>query len=893
MANQELLIRIAAESKKFTTELDKVKKQTAELQDQLGTAAKISGAAFVALAGTIAGSVIAAGNFEKTFSNVVTQLDKSSFATKTLDQGIESLRKGVISLGVQSGESFEVLNTGLFDIVSAGIPAEKALETLAAASQLAVAGATDTATAVRAMVAAYTSYGDAAGTAKETAEAFFTASKFGVTDVEGLAKGFNQIAGLSRTLGISFNEALGSATALTNNGAKPAQQAFNQFEAVLNAVILAQGKLSGESAAVQKALSLENIQRVGINQALRETVAAYGGNVVAVQKLLGNSNALAGVLSLTGAQAKDVDKIMQGLNDTTLRAASFQEALKVKQETLDKATERFKRSFEAAAITLGEKFTPMIIATADKLSLIAQKFNELSPLQVKFIAFFLGLATILTGFVASASLAASAFLNIRNAITALNVVFGVGRVAAVAFWGAATLGLSVLLASLPTIIGYISDMVDEFKNLGAAPKGLEAVNAELERMKTLREKIANQTDVNFGDRLPEQLAAVDAKIAALEKLKAKELEVKAASEGKTEAPAASGDTGGDSGGTKVQDEETKKRIALAEMEADRLRAVRDSVSQEEIDFEKRRAENKLAAYEASKIIDEQERALALENVRAQNEALILEEEEYQIKRAETLAVAREQQAILDEELAALDAEQRAALRQRDIDELNSQVMTEEQIRNEAAKKKLQKKVDERNQFLRDEQKFGTQYAQLQQILNSTQLAMASQAANALVGMQQSKNNTLKTIGKAAGLTQLGIETATTAMSAYGSLAPIPFVGPALGAAAAAAVIAYGAERASAILSANEGGMVPNVAGAVRGVDSVPASLTPGELVVPAQNFEEVVDSVATTRGGGSAGGPGANSIVIQGDFYGEETFIDRMAERLFDAQRTRNVQLVP
>lgn len=892
MANQELIIRIAADARKFESELDKVKKQTSALQDQLGTAAKVSGAAFVALSGTIAGSVIAAGNFEKTFSNVVTQLDKTSFSTKTLDQGIESLRKGVISLGVKSGESFEVLNTGLFDIVSAGIPAERAMETLAAANQLAVAGASDTASAVKAMVAAYTSYGEAAGSAQETAEAFFTASKFGVTDVQGLAQEFNKIAGLSKTLGISFNEALGSATALTNNGAKPVSQAFNQFEAVLNSVILAQGKLKDESPAIQKALSLENVQRVGINQALRDTVEAYGGNVVAVQKLLGNSNALAGVLSLTGAQAKDVDKIMQGLNDTTARAANFQEALKVKQETLDKATERFKRSFEAAAITLGEKFTPMIIATADKLSLIAQKFNELSPLQIKFIAFFLGIAAAVTGFVTSAALAASAFLNVRNAIIALNITFGAGRIAAIAFWGAATLGLSVLIASLPTLIDYMSELVDYFKSLGASPKGLEAVNKELERMKDLREKVATSSDVNFGDRQAEQLAKIDEKINALEKLKQKELEVKAAQE--TPAVAASTDTGSGTGSTGgVKTEETKKRIALAEMEADRLRAVRDSVAQEEIDFEKRRAENKLAAYEASKIIDEDERAVALENVRMQNEALLLEEFDYQTKRAETVAIAREAKLALDEELNALDAEQRAALRQQDIDELTGQMMTQEQVEREYAVKKAKKRVDDHNQQLRDEQQFGTTYANLQRLMNSEQIAMASQAANALVGMQQSKNNTLKTIGKAAGLTQLGIDTAVTAMSAYQAMAKIPVVGPALGAAAAAAVVAYGAERASMILAANSGGVVPNGPGAVRGVDSVAATLTPGELVVPAQNFEEVVDAVAASRGGGSAGEGGSGGIHFYGDFFGEETFIDRMAERLYDAQRVRNVQLVP
>lgn len=887
--NNELIIKIGASAKDFENELNKVQKKTEALQDQLATAAKVSSVAFVALGGAIAGSVIAASDFEKTFTNVVTQLDKSSFATKSLDKGIADLKKGVIDIGVRSGESFAVLNTGLFDIVSAGIPAEKALETLAAANQLATAGASDTASAVKALVAAYTSYGAAAGSAQEVAEAFFTASKFGVTDVQGLAQEFNKIAGLANTLGISFNEALGSATALTNNGAKPVAQAFNQFEAVLNSVILAQGKLGGESLAVQKAFSLENIQRVGINQALREGTEAYGGNVAAIQKLLGSSNALAAVLSLTGAQAKDVDKIMNGLNDTQARTISFQEALKVKQETLDKATERFKRSFEAAAITLGEKFVPLIIGVADKLSSLAAKFGELSPAQVKFLAFFLGAATAATGFIAAASLLATSFLNIRNAILALNAVFGVGRVTAVAFWGAATLGVSLLLTALPTIISYVKDLVGAFDF--KKPKGLEDINTELDRLKEKRDDIANSSTPLMKSFAPARLKELDAEIAKLEELKKKELEVKEVQAGEgpeTPKPKAAGAV--DPG--KVKDEETKKRIALAQLEAEQLRNIRDSVAKEESDFDKRRQENAFAAAEAKKIINDEERALEIENIRLKNEQLLVEEQDYETRRAEQLAIARENQATVNEELNTLEREQKAALRQEDIDALVADSMTKEQIEREYALNKANRKVAEHNQYLRDEMRFGTQYAEINRLINSEQVAMASQAANALIGMQQSKNNTLKSIGKAAGLTQLGIETAQTAMSAYSAMAGIPIVGPALGAAAAAAVIAYGAERASAILAANEGGMVPNIPGAIRGTDSVPASLTPGELVVPAQNFEEVVEATADARAGGGEGSSSAGNVYIQGDFFGEESMIDKLAEKLFEAQRTRNVRLV-
>lgn len=63
-----------------------------------------------------------------------------------------------------------------------------------------------------------------------------------------------------------------------------------------------------------------------------------------------------------------------------------------------------------------------------------------------------------------------------------------------------------------------------------------------------------------------------------------------------------------------------------------------------------------------------------------------------------------------------------------------------------------------------------------------------------VGMADSKNKELAAIGKAAAIYNIGINTYQGAMAAYAALAPIPIVGPALGIAASAALVAYGAEQ---------------------------------------------------------------------------------------------------
>ena len=122
------------------------------------------------------------------------------------------------------------------------------------------------------------------------------------------------------------------------------------------------------------------------------------------------------------------------------------------------------------------------------------------------------------------------------------------------------------------------------------------------------------------------------------------------------------------------------------------------------------------------------------------------------------------------------------------------------------------------------------------------LATAQTGLNALAGLMKSKNREAFEIGKAAAIAQALVAIPATAIDAYKSLAGVPLVGPALGAAAAAAAVVAGMEQVRAIqsqrLALAEGGIVPGVGNK----DTVPALLTPGEVVVPKNNFNDLQDA---------------------------------------------------
>ena len=179
-----LVIKISGNSKKFQEEMtrlelraklankeiskDEFARQTLSLdrqrvleKNQIASYERIRKAAFVAAAAFAAGAVLsikAFASFEEGFTNVVTLLDKASFKTGTFKDGVNGLKEGILQLRKESGETFENLNKGLFDLISAGVDASKAIDTLRVANNLAIAGATTTTVAVDGLTSALNAY---------------------------------------------------------------------------------------------------------------------------------------------------------------------------------------------------------------------------------------------------------------------------------------------------------------------------------------------------------------------------------------------------------------------------------------------------------------------------------------------------------------------------------------------------------------------------------------------------------------------------------------------------------------------------------------------------------------------------------------------------------------
>jgi len=133
--------------------------------------------------------------------------------------------------------------------------------------------------------------------------------------------------------------------------------------------------------------------------------------------------------------------------------------------------------------------------------------------------------------------------------------------------------------------------------------------------------------------------------------------------------------------------------------------------------------------------------------------------------------------------------------------------------------------------------------------------------NDLAQLANSKNKEMAAIGKAAAIRNISVKTYEAAMNSYNALAGIPIVGPALGFAAAAAAVAYGAEQAAGVAGVQmfaKGGIVD---GNSTTGDNVPIRVNSGEMVLNNAQQKNLFDLLS----GKNSGGNGKTQINIYMD----------------------------
>lgn len=353
-----VIFDISANTAKIEKSLNKVNKRFGRMEKNTKRLASTMKTALVGAFAAIGAQRLFIGalketiEFEKEMTNVATLLD-----TTRVSMG--RFERDILALTTKVNRSASDLAKGLFEVVSAGVAAEDAMNVLEAAATSATAGVTTTKIAVLALTKSMAIYGvDSAGAMRVSDLLFKTVEK-GQTTFEQLAKQIGRVLPFARALGLSMEEPLavfaGMTTILGNT-----EQAATALEATFRAFIQNADRFKAAGIDINKALSEK-----GLIGTLKLLDKKTGGSAAALQKMGLETESLRGVLGLFGGK---LNKVQEDLEDFKNATGAITIAFEKQMESTEEKIKAFGIAWSQLKISLSDKALPAITKGIDKLA---------------------------------------------------------------------------------------------------------------------------------------------------------------------------------------------------------------------------------------------------------------------------------------------------------------------------------------------------------------------------------------------------------------------------------------------------------------------------------------------------------------------------------------------
>ncbi len=287
----------------------------------------------------------AAMSFQDQMAKVATMLDVS-----TMDM-LPNMTKQVKALSMEIGRSTEDISDGLFAILSAQVPANKAMEFMGVAAKAAIGGITDTNTAVLALTKVMLNYGEEVRDVADASDLMFAVFRQGQGVFADFANAIPMFAGQAKIAGLSIEE-MGASIALTSKVLKSAQRASFAMSAMMSVFSKAsdQGKEAAKKYGFE--LSAVTLRTIGLKGVLEKLLR---GNATAED--LGKMfprRAIRGVAALLLNYNEYLKDLRRMYNRAGLAAAAYAK----RAATVAFQWERAKKLVTALAIEVGFVLLP-------------------------------------------------------------------------------------------------------------------------------------------------------------------------------------------------------------------------------------------------------------------------------------------------------------------------------------------------------------------------------------------------------------------------------------------------------------------------------------------------------------------------------------------------------
>jgi len=386
------------------------------------------------LAGAFAGVLKVFADFERGIANVATLVD-------TTVVSMEDLSEAVLDVSRNTGESLGSLNEALFDIISAGVEAEKAGQVLLEASKLAKGGATSTAAATKGIVSVMNAYGLAVEDASALSDAFFTAQKGGITTVDALSRSIGKLAPTASLAGFSIDEMLASVAAVTKAGVSTTA-AITGMKSVITTLIKPTEGAREAARKLEIQFDVSRLKAGRFTEFLEELREKTELDERVLAKLFPNVKAFATIANLA---AKDGESFNQILGTMADKAGATAEAVAKVEKTLADKVKSALANLKIFFVRVGEAAKPFV---EDVLKKINDFFKDMGQRRATIQAFIKNVAAAIGKI---GSIIASIFRQGDVMRFVINIITG-----------AITAATRLLIAAIPTFIQIAKSLGRQF-----------------------------------------------------------------------------------------------------------------------------------------------------------------------------------------------------------------------------------------------------------------------------------------------------------------------------------------------------------------------------------------------------------------------------------------------
>jgi TP901 family phage tail tape measure protein len=338
-------------------------------------------------------SIKAAADFQEQMGIINTIAHQTP---QELDQTGQAIRR----LSTESGTGLGDLTQGFYDLLSAGVPATKAMDALRQANTLAIGGLATTAQTVDLITTAINSYSLNTKQSAVATDQFALAVQDGKVTAAQIASTFADVAPLAHSMGIGIDEVSATYAVLTARGV-PAAEAMTQ----MNRAMVELQKPNADLADLQTKLHVKFADvaaHKGLVEALNEMRTAAEANGVPFQNLFGRLEGYKFALATTGPEAKAYADELTKMHDATGTAAG---QAAERMQTFDRQAAILGNSLQSLMIGIGTAFLPALTSIVSSVSAAVQSFSDWSDANPGLAGQILAVVGAIAALVASVAFA--------------------------------------------------------------------------------------------------------------------------------------------------------------------------------------------------------------------------------------------------------------------------------------------------------------------------------------------------------------------------------------------------------------------------------------------------------------------------------------------------------